>query len=472
MSGARGGVGPPGPAGRRRGAARGPSRFRLLAPLLLALTGSCTVVGAPAPEAPPPLPPPWDAPPTPGGEPGESTGRIPAPVPRPFAERRALWVVRTTLAHPDSVRAMVERADRAGFNTLVVQVRGRGDAYYRSRVEPRAEPLARLPAEYDPLALLLSEAHARGLQVHAWVNTHLIASATLPARDPGHLLRERPDLLAVPRSLARALHEVDPRDPRYVESLIEYARANADRVEGLYSSPHHPDVKEHLYSVWMDLAERYPVDGIHFDYVRYPSPDFDYSRSALDAFRAWAAPGVPDARRRQLDGAYRSDPLAWVEALPGPWDDFRREQITELVESIHAGVKAKRPELIVSAAVFADADDAYRSRFQDWRSWLRRGIVDAVAPMAYTPDDEVFRRLIRTAIEAAGGGERVWAGIGVYRNTYAGTMSKIAIARELGSAGVVLFSYDWAAHEAEPVGGMSFLDRVGEAAWGGGDGRR
>ncbi|MDH5642960.1 MAG: hypothetical protein OEY63_02075, partial [Gemmatimonadota bacterium] len=85
--------------------------------------------------------------------------------PIPENEVRALWVVRQTLTHPDSIIAMVSRADQAGFNTLIVQVRGRGDAYYDGGWEPRAESLDSL--DFDPLELTIREAHLRGLEVHA-----------------------------------------------------------------------------------------------------------------------------------------------------------------------------------------------------------------------------------------------------------------------------------------------------------------
>jgi len=355
---------------------------------------------------------------------------------------------------------MVERADQAGFNTLVVQVRGRGDAYYRSRWEPSPDAVKAQGEEFDPLALVIREAHARGLGVHAWVNTHLIGAAWELPSDPAHLVLSRPDLLAVPRELARELFRIDPADPRFVEALLAYARANSDRVEGLYSAPSNPEVKEHVYSIWMDLLERYDLDGLHFDYVRYPSPDFDYSRGALDDFRTWVFPRLSPPRFQELDEAYQRDPLAFVDALPGPWGEFRRAQIDGLVERIYFGVKKRRPEVLVSAAVFANADDAYISRFQDWRGWIRAGTLDVVVPMAYTPDNDSFREQIQTAVEAAGA-DRVWAGIGIYQNTYQGTLDKIRIARSLGTRGTVLFSYDWAVSEGESDGDRSFLDRVG-----------
>lgn len=428
----------------------------------LALAGGCSLAGVP-PRRPPPGR-------TPVGTPG--TGQRPPVVPpreiarttgRRFAETRGLWVIRGTLTHPDSVRAMVRRADEAGFNTLLVQIRGRGDAYYREGWEPRADLLRGRSPDYDPLALTLEEAHARGMAVHAWINTHLVADAGSLPGDPSHVVNARPDLLAVPRDLARRLYDMDPRDPGYVQTLVEYADRHRESVEGLYTSPSDPEVKERIHALWMDVASRYPVDGMHFDYIRYPGPEFDYSRGALLRFRSWVWTRVEPSRRQALEEEFARDPLAYVDALPEAWDEFRRRQIDELVTRIYYGVKLRRPEVLVSAAVFANRDDAYRFRYQDWRRWLREGVLDVAVPMAYTADDQAFASQIEDAVDASGGGERVWAGIGAYQNSLDGTVRKIRTARELGAGGVVLFSYDWAVqHDA-------YLARVGEEAFGGRD---
>lgn len=462
------------------GRARGFGRCALFgwALSLLALASACTMVAEPPGPAPAPAPAPGEAQEVPDVRPEVDPEARPvlAPVPgvtppvaayvaRPLPEEvRALWVVRTTLTHPDSIRAMVERAHRAGFNTLIVQVRGRGDAYYLSRWEARPEAVLDQGPAFDPLGLVIREAHARGLWVHAWVNAYLVGgNASLPT-DPLHLVRARPDLLAVPRELARDLFGADPTRPEYAEALLRYAQGNTNTIEGIYAAPSHPEVKEHLYSVWMDLAETYNLDGLHFDYVRYPNGEFDYSRVALERFRAWVSPRLPPDLREEFEERYFHDPLAFVEALPDPWDEFRRAQITELVERIYFGVQKRRPGLVVSAAVFPDADDAFRSRFQDWRNWMAAGFLDAVVPMAYTPDNALFEEQIRRAVEAAGG-DRVWAGIGVYRNTYRGTLDKIHIAGRLGARGVSLFSYDWAVSEGEADGARSLLDRLGAEAF-------
>lgn len=374
-----------------------------------------------------------------------------------YPEIRGLWVVRGTLADRDSIRAMVERAHESGFNTLIVQIRGRGDAYFDSGIEPPSPLLPEGPDAFDPLRLVLDEAHARGLAVHGWVNTHLVASVRLMPQDPDHLVNRRPDLLAVPEVLAPELNDLSPFDPAYRAALERHARENSDRVEGLYTSPANPQVQDHVYAIWMDLVERYPLDGLHFDYVRYPSPEYDYSRAALEAFRAWSMVTVDPTRARELDRAASDDPLAWPRGLPEAWDDFRREQITGLVRRIHAGARERRPDLLVSAAVFANAEDAYSSRFQDWRGWLREGIVDVVAPMAYTANDDVFRSQVGDAVGAAGAGWRVWAGIGAYQNTFQGTTRKVELARESGAGGFLLFSYDWTTREARAPDGSPYL---------------
>ena len=386
------------------------------------------------------------------------------PGPLPLSARRGLWVVRTTLVQPDSVRAMVRRASDAGFNTLLVQVRGRGDSYYSGGIEPRAE-LLRTHHDLDPLALTLEEAHRRGLEVHAWINVHLVSNASVLSSDPDHMVHARPDLLAVPRELAVVLNAVDPMEREYLERLRRHASENPDLVEGLYSSPSDPEVKERLYAVAMDLVDRYDIDGIHLDYVRYPSSDYDYSRGALARFRAWVGERLPSDQRAALDVAVPDRPLAYTDALPGPWAEFRRSQITDLVERVYVGAKRRRPEVTVSAAVFPDPASSFAQRHQDWGAWIRDGIVDVVAPMAYTADDARYEELIARAVEI-GGPERVWAGVGTHVTTYEGVVDQIGIARRLGVRGVMLFSYDWAVRSGEPEGDVPFLRRLGEAGFG------
>jgi uncharacterized lipoprotein YddW (UPF0748 family) len=429
--------------------------------------GACIPVGAPAP--PPAAPPRVEPAPTvrpqpPADRPAPVTTPAARPV-RTFGEVRGLWVVRWTMTSPEQVRAMVADAAASGFNTLLVQVRGRGDAFYQSGLEPPAENL-RGPPGFDPLALAIEEGHRYGMAVHAWVNTHLVWGPTDAPRSPAHLVNSNPDWLAVPRVLARELHDMSPWDVRYYRALREYAAERPQTVEGIYTSPSHPEVRRRVRDVWMDLLARYDLDGIHLDYIRFPSADFDYSRGALDRFRIWVLPRLSAEHIAELDRVALSDPLAYTTALPNEWDEFRRTQISSLVAEIYHEVKARRPELVVSAAVVADPETAYTQRFQDWASWLREGIIDIAVPMAYTADNGRFQALVRSARVAAGHRERVWAGIGIYMDSFGGAVDKVDVARAEDAGGVVLFSYDWAAGDGRGSAADPYLRRLGRERFG------
>jgi uncharacterized lipoprotein YddW (UPF0748 family) len=79
-----------------------------------------------------------------------------------FGKVRGLWVVRFSLAMSTYVQAVVDQASRAGFNTMMGQVRGRGDAFHTSSLEPRGGVLAAQPAAFDPLQEIIAAAHTRG----------------------------------------------------------------------------------------------------------------------------------------------------------------------------------------------------------------------------------------------------------------------------------------------------------------------
>ncbi len=381
-------------------------------------------------------------------------------------EVRALWVVRNTLSSPEKIRRMVEKATANNFNTLIVQVRGRGDAYYRSRREPRALELKDQPQNFDPLAVTLTEARRRGLKVHAWVNTSLLANLDELPSDPKHVYNKHPEWLAVPRAVASELYKMSPSDARYKPRIVEWSKANRAELEGIYTGPANPKVREHIYEIWMDLLKNYDVDGIHFDYVRLASPDFDYSRTSLDRFRKWLEPKLSTSERRQLKQDLEANPLAAAEGHASNFADFQREQITMLVERIYRGVKQRKPQVTVSAAVFANDENAYTRRFQDWKRWLALGILDVACPMAYSTDTAIFKKQIEIATtNAHAAGRRVWAGIGAYRIPVESTVEKINVARALGADGVILFSYDFTARTGELNPAGDYLERVSLGAF-------
>lgn len=377
-----------------------------------------------------------------------------------------MWVVRTTLTSPDKIRQMVNSAADNGFNTLIVQIRGRGDAYYKSRVEPRAVELKDQPPEFDPFALTLFEAHKRGLKVHAWLNTSLLANLDALPADPDHVYNKHPEWLAVPKPVARELYQMSPDDAVYRQKIVEWSKANRAELEGVYTGPANPKVREHIYRIWMDVLKRYPVDGLHFDYVRFASPDFDFSRTSLEQFGKWLRPQLTKDEQRELKAILKQDPLAAAEKFPSQFADFQRAQVTALVERIYRAVKKRRLGVLVSAAVFANDENAFTRRFQDWRRWLQMGILDVACPMAYSQDTAVFKKQIEIAVATAHGAKReVWAGIGAYRIPAESAVEKINVARGLMTEGFILFSYDFTARPSELNPDGAYLERIRRSAF-------
>lgn len=390
----------------------------------------------------------------------------PGPSTTNSSEVRALWVVRTTLTSPAKIEAMVKAAADNGFNTLIVQIRGRGDAYYRSKVEPRAPELSDQPADFDPLAITLAEAHKRGLKVHAWLNTSLLANLDALPTDPKHVYNRHPDWLAVPKPVAAELYKLSPNDSKYRQRIVEWSKANRAELEGVYTGPANSKVRDHIYRIWMDVLHNYPVDGLHFDYVRLASPDFDYSKTSLSNFRKWLEPQLTRDQRRQLKETIKENPLGAAESFPDKFADFQRAQITMLVQRIYRAVKKDRPGVIVSAAVFANDENAFTRRFQDWRHWLQLGILDVACPMAYSTDTGVFQKQIEIATTTAHqAGRKVWAGIGAYRIPVESTVEKINASRSLSADGIILFSYDFTTRPSQLNPDGAYLEHVRKAVF-------
>lgn len=356
-------------------------------------------------------------------------------------EIRAMWVLRTSLTSPSSITSLVAQAREHGFNTLFVQVRGRGDAYFRGGVEAEPPALSRQSLTFDPLASVIDAAHTAGIRVHAWVNVNLVSSAVdLPtARE--HVVHRYPEWLMVPRDIAQELAAVPVDSPAYLGKLARWTRGQSAEVEGLYTSPVLPAAAAYAESVVRDIAKRYAVDGVHFDYARYPTDRFDYSRAAIAAFRATMRPKLDVLKRQALDAEDSVDLFAYPDALPEEWRAFRVARMTSLIGRLRTAVKSERPGAIVSAAIAPDRAEALQRRLQDWGTWLNDGLVDAIAPMAYTQEPARFAEQIAAAREVAGP-RPVWAGIGAYRLSPTQTIENITTARKLGAAGIILFSYD------------------------------
>lgn len=335
-------------------------------------------------------------------------------------EMRVLWVERWGITTPEACRTIVKAAKQHRFNCLVVQVRGRGDAYYKSHFEPRAQDLANQPEDFDPLATIITEAHQAGIQVHAWLNANYIwGSNTLP-KSPDHIVNTHPEWLMR-------------------NNKNEVVMASTPYYDGCFCCPGHRAFTNHLRDVFVDVVSNYNVDGISFDFVRYPNTNFCYCDWCLSRFKAEMNAKIKPEEKSALAG--NPDRLAYAQAYPKEWDDFRRELINDEVYKIHDAVKAVKPNVTLSASVFAKSSGAYTERLQDWKRWLADGKLDLLLPMAYVKSTDTFAGYVKDAL-ASSNGVPICPNIGSYLIAAESTIEKIQIARELGTAGAGV--YCWA----------------------------
>lgn len=306
-----------------------------------------------------------------------------------------MWVARWDITTPESCKKVVEHAKKYNFNALFVQVRGRGDAFYKSHFEPRAEDLEGQPESFDPLAVILEEGHKQGLQVHAWLNTHFTWGSASKPKSPEHIVNKHPDWL------------MHTRDGEVTYTAI-------GQSEGAYTCPSNPEVKEHVKNCFLDVVKNYDVDGVHFDFVRYPSTEYCYCDGCLQRFKVEVDKTLTPEEKLVLENF--PGRIGYTLAFPDKWDTFRRQQITDLVSATYKAAHKEKPGIIVSAAVFPSFDDAYNYRFQNWKKWLEMGALDLLCPMAYTKDTKVFTDQIKDALSAANG-RPIYAGIGSWQIT-------------------------------------------------------
>ena len=299
---------------------------------------------------------------------------------------RGVWVASVANMHWPSQAGQSGRQQRqdlcrildslaeAHFNAVFFQVRPEGDALYRSELEPWSRFLGGRQGQdpgYEPLNYLVNQAHARGIEVHAWLNPYR-AQAT-PPPPPADL------------PVAPHLAAVQP------ESVLDYGPLR-------WMDPGSRPVRGRLVAVCQDLTRRYDLDGLHFDDYFYPYPDGELP--------------FPD------QASYAASETSLSQA------DWRRQQVNQAIQDVSAAVSAEKPYLRFGISPFGlpapqrpeqiSGLDQYEKLYADTQLWMDEGWVDYLAPQLYWPTTrpaQAYEPLLKWWSEHAQEGRYIFPGL-------------------------------------------------------------
>lgn len=334
----------------------------------------------------------------PGVGPGQATLAPAGETAPPVApELRGVWMC--NYAEP-SWAAATQSLAQANFNALFPYMMSGGVAFYQSQVLP-IHPSVQTHGDY--LAEAVAAAHANGLPIHARM-LNLTTLFTPPAvkkafADQGRLMVT---------ATGKTSDWLCPCNPANRKAQVAAAR---------------------------ELLA-YGVDGIQFDYFRYPGADTCFCGTCRRKFEADMGVKVGDWPADVRTGCYR-----------GRFADWRREQLTSLVAEVSAAIREANPRATVSAAVFLNWE-SHRNEFgQDWLAWVERGLVDYVCPMNYTTNPQRFELYVSRQEKWLAGKGTFVSGIGLYADGYKfegprQALEQIRVARAHGSKGFVIFNYN------------------------------
>ncbi|MBO5736010.1 MAG: family 10 glycosylhydrolase [Clostridia bacterium] len=236
------------------------------------------------------------------------------------------------------VKQVLENVAKDGYNTVIVQVRPFGDSMYPSELYPPSRYASGSygkELEYDPFALLISQAHALELSVHAWINPmRLMKSAEIKQIGDGYQIKKwyddedaKGDLIA----------EVDGR---------------------WYLNPAHKEVRELIADGAREICEKYAVDGIHMDDYFYPTTNASFDKLSYDAYKA--AGGTMSLSK------------------------FRYENVNAMVREIYAAVKSVDEDLLFGISPMGNLQQGYETLYTDVYTWCKEdGYIDYICPQIY-----------------------------------------------------------------------------------------
>ncbi|MCX7995355.1 MAG: family 10 glycosylhydrolase [candidate division WOR-3 bacterium] len=334
---------------------------------------------------------------------------------------KGMWVRALSIAFPESISGIMDIADKMGMTDLYIQVVISGSSYYKSDYLPRSQYLTKnAPSDYSPLDSIIKYAKKKNIRVHAWINTFLVWSLDSIPDSTRHLYHNHPEWF-LKDVQGKSMHHYSADDWR------DYG------LEGIFIDPYNPEVREFLKNVVVEIIEKFPVDGIHFDFIRYPGV-------------FW---GIIDTFRCGLIAGYTNRDMRWLTLLRYPklelfnrWVAYniflenkrRKDGIIDFLKEIRKVVKNR---CRISCAVFPSPSRAGYQYAQNWWEW--KGLIDYPIVMSYTTDVKLFKDFLNFALynfsSAIMGIGFLWKGMELEANT------EIEYVRQQKGKGICYFDY-------------------------------
>ncbi|MDJ0730444.1 MAG: family 10 glycosylhydrolase [Crocosphaera sp.] len=335
-------------------------------------------------------------------------------------EVRAMWLDRGSIVKTRSeaeLAVLFDRMAQAGINTVFMETVNASYPIYPSQVAPEQNPLTK---GWDPLKAAVKLAHERNMELHAWVWIFAAANQghnkvlDQPKDYLGPVLSDNPDW------------GITDKDGNYFDQGQQFKKAFLD--------PANPRVQNYLLLLLDEIARNYDVDGIQFDYIRYPfqqpqiNQTFGYSKSSRYLFK-------------EMTGV---DPIEISPTHPlwNQWTGFRVRQIDSFVARASTHLKKVKPELIISASVFPieRRDRLFRLQ-QNWEEWIEQEWVDMIVLMTYALDTGNLEERIKLAFDdSLSQSALVIPGLRLLKVPDSVTIDQLQFVRNLPISGFSLFA--------------------------------
>ncbi len=320
---------------------------------------------------------------------------------------------------PQEAQKTVEFCRENNINSIFIQVRKLGDAYYKSNTEPFAKNI-KVP-NYDPLEYIIKLAHSQKpyISVHAWLVIDKVATQSIENRLPNnHIIKRHPEWI-----------------------MRKYDGSYYFEGGTIWIDPGIPAVRKYYEKIIKEILDKYNVDGIHLDYIRYPAKDSGYNPISIKIFEKETG----------------------IKTKPIPSDPkfsrWRRKQITLMVSGIYRLIQREKPNVVLSAAVSCNykffgnpqnienfkKTEPYKNFFQDWASWAKEGILDLLTLMNYKKENPQWAKEYRKWCDFAANMPKrclVVSGQGKFLpgNTAEKILAQVKYAIQVGLDGFVIYN--------------------------------